>query len=178
MKQILVAALFALVLVGCDKSNPVENTTSSEALFSEESMYKTTIMTDVEIEQRHGIDSGHDSLRHGRMLGHLKMFIGLTEIQFDSVKKYAQTMFITLHDIRSQVHDSLITRDQARELVVAARVQFVTSVTLILTAEQVVKFEEWVANFWNNPSHRRGHGGKGGHGGGHGGPGGGPGGRP
>jgi hypothetical protein len=175
MKHFLAAAVFALILVGCDQSNPVENSTGGEALYSEASMYKMTIMSDTEIEQMQGNGPGHDSLRHGRMLGHLKTVVGLTDVQFDSVKVYAQTMFVALNDIRSQVHDSLITREQAQVRVAEVRAQFVASITAILTTDQLAKFEEWVANFWNKPPHRRGPGGRGGHGGG---PGGGPGGRP
>jgi hypothetical protein len=170
MKHILAAAFFALLLVGCDQSNPVENSTGGEALYSEESMYKMTIMSDTEIERMQGNGPGHDSLRHGRMLGHLKTVVGLTDVQFDSVKVYAQTMFLALNNIRSQVHDSLITREQAKVLVAEVRAQFVASISTILTADQTAKFEEWVTKFWNKPPHRRGPGGRGGHGG--------PGGRP
>jgi hypothetical protein len=179
MKSIFAALMMALLVVGCDNSNPVDERSDSQAMFGEETMYKTAISTDTELEQMQGNGPGHDSLRHGRMLGHLKMFVGLTDVQFDSVKVYAQTMFVGLNEIRSQVHDSLITREEAKVLVTAVRAQFIASVTAIITADQTAKFEEWVANFWNKPPHRKGPGGRGGHGGpGGGGPGGGPGGRP
>jgi len=170
MKHLFVAALFALLFVGCDKSSPVASEIATDAPYSVETMYKATVATDTEIIEMHGDGPAHDSIRHGRMLGHIKEYVGLTDAQFDSVKVYAQTLFVTLKDIRKQVHDSLITKEQARELVVAARTQFVDSIKFILTAEQIVKFDEWVTNFWNKPP-RRGPGGRGGHDD-HGGPGG------
>ena len=156
--------MFALLMVGCDNSTSVDTTSAAgEALFSEESMYKTVTSTDDDLAQMHGEGPVHDSLRHGRMLGHLKVHLGLTDEQFDSVKVYAKSMFLTLKDIRDQVHDSLITREQARELVTAARTQFVASIKLILTEEQLIKLEDWITNFWNRPPHRRhGHRGPGG----------------
>lgn len=165
MRHTIVAALFALLLVGCDNSNPVETETTSEAMFGVESMYRVATATDVQYVEIQKNGTGHDSVRHGRMLGHLKTYVGLTDVQFDSVKAYAETMFLTLKDIRTQVHDSLITREEAHALVVAAREQFVASIRLILTDEQLVLFEQWITNFWNKPPHRRGHGGRGGHGG-------------
>lgn len=165
MKQLLVAALFAVLMIGCDKSNPVQSDTGGDALYSEQSMLKTALTSEAEIEPMHGNGPAHDSIRHGRMLGHLKIHLGLTDAQFDSIKVYAQTMFVALKDIRTQVHDSLITKDQALVLVIAAREQFVTSIKSILTAEQLIKFEKWVTNFWNKPPRRHGHGGRGGHGG-------------
>ncbi|NUN71177.1 MAG: hypothetical protein HUU02_15860 [Bacteroidetes bacterium] len=169
MKNLLAAALFALILVGCDNSSPVEADQNSDALYSETSMLKTTQATDDEIRANHGSGPMHDSLRHARMLNHLKTYVGLSDAQFDSVKIYAQTLFAALNDIRTQVKDSTITRDEAKELVVAARAQFVASVTLIITEEQTALFTEWVEKFWNKKPGRKGPGGRGGHG--HGGPG-------
>ncbi len=162
MKNFLAAALFALLLVGCDKSNPIENSASSDALFGEETMYKTTITSEDEMVRMHGNGPAHDSLRHGRMLGHLKRYVRLTDVQMDSVKVYAITLFNTMKGIRTQVRDSLITRAQARELVKGARDQFVSSIRAILTTEQVTKFDEWVKKFWNKHPRRHGHGGRGG----------------
>ncbi len=173
MKQFFAALMVTLVLIGCDTTGPSEQSAETAALYGEETMYTTTVSTEAELQMMHGNGPGHDSIRHGRMLGHIKMFVGLTDEQFDSVKVYAETMFLTLKDIRTKVRDSVITRDQARELVVAARLQFVASIKLILTADQLVKFEEWVTKFWNKHPRRGGHGGRGGHDG----PGG-PGGRP
>ena len=54
-----------------------------------------------------------------------------------------------------------------RELVKAARDQFVASVQSILTTDQLALFDRWVVKFWNKAGHRggpRGHGGSGGHG--------------
>ncbi len=165
MKNILLAAIFALILVGCDRSNPVGSGDTSEALYSEEAMYTTAVSSDIEIVHMQGNGPGHDSIRHGRMLGHLKVHLGLSDAQFDSVKVYAETMFLSLKDIRTQVHDSLITKVQARELVKAARDQFVTSVNSILTGDQIAKFERWIAKFWHKHPRRPGHDGRGGHGG-------------
>ncbi len=166
----IIPALFALLLVGCDQSNPVEQNYLSDALYGEESMYKATITTEAELSVMKGEGSAHDSVRHGRMLGHLKTYLELTDAQFDSAKVYAGTMFETLKNIRTQVHDSVITRAEAKVLVVEARAEFVASIKLILTADQIVKFERWVTEFWNKHPRRHGHGGRGGHGG--------PGGRP
>ncbi len=165
MKNILVAAIFALLLVGCDRSNPVESDNTSDALYSETTMYNTAVSSDAELVGLQADGVAHDSIRHGRMLGHLKVFVGLSDEQFDSVKVYAQTMFLSLKDIRTQVHDSLITKEQARELVKASRDQFVTSVKSILTGDQIAKFERWITNFWSKHPRRHGHGGHGGRGG-------------
>jgi len=181
MKKIFAVALFALLLVGCDKSNPTDTTTASSSAveFSETSMLKMTVLQVDDIIITTTADSVcHDSLRHGRMLNSLNIHLGLTPEQFDSVKVYGITLFNTLKDIRQQVKDSLITKIQARELVKAARDQFIASVQSILTTEQLVKFNKWVVRFWNKAGHRgggpRGHGGPGGNGGpgGHGMPGG------
>ena len=174
MKQILAAMLFTFILIGCDNSNPSDANVNSEAMYGEETMYKTTISTYSEISLMQGNGPGHDSIRHGRMLGHLKTYVGLTDVQFDSVKVYAQTLFLSLKDIHKQYHDSLITREEARELVKTARGQFVISVKSILTEEQSAKFDVWVERFWNKPPHRGGHGKPGGRGHGNGGPGGRP----
>lgn len=165
MKHILIAALFGLLLIGCDKSNPVDEVTAGDALYGEEAMYKTTISTDDELARMNGNGPAHDLLRHGRMLGHLKTRLELTDTQFESVKVYAASMFEALKEIRTQVHDGLITRDEAHALVSEVRAQFVESVILILTEDQISKFERWIAEFWNKPHRRHGHGGPGGPGG-------------
>lgn len=169
MKNLLAAALFALILVGCDNSSPIEADQNGDAMYSETSMYKTTQATDNEIQTSQGNGPAHDSLRHARMLNHLKTYVGLTDAQFDSVHVYALTLFTTLNDVRTQVKDSIITRDQAKELVVAARAAFIASVTAIITEDQLTLFNEWVVKFWNKPAGRKGPGGKGGPGHGHGG---------
>jgi hypothetical protein len=183
MKNIVAVVLFALVLVGCDKSNPTDTTaaSSSSVAFSETSMLKA-VGDDV---VTFGADTVcHDSLRNVRMLDSLNIHLGLSIEQFDSVKVYGATLHAALESIKQQVKDTLITKVQARELVKAARDQFIASIQSILTADQLVKFDAWVLKFWNKAGHR-GHGGRGGHGGpggngGHGRPGGhdGPGGRP
>lgn len=165
MKYTLSTLLFMLLLLGCEKNNPVEGTVaSSDVEFSELSMYKTTVATtEQEMTQLRASNMFHDSLRHGKMLGTLRRYVGLTDAQMESVKVYAKTLFDALQSIRQQVHDSTITKEQARVLVQAAREQFITSVKVILTEEQVTKFEEWIVRFWNK-HHKHGHRERGGHG--------------
>lgn len=166
MKFTLTAVLVTLFIAGCDRNNPVESSSvPADVEFSELSMYKTTVATtDQEMTQLRESNMFHDSLRHGKMLGTLKRYVGLSEAQMESVKVYAKTLFDALHNIRRQVHDSTITKEQARALVVAARDQFIASVKTILTEEQVAKFDEWIVKFWNK-RHQHGHRGRGGHGG-------------
>lgn len=160
MKNFLAAALFGLLLVGCDKSTPIESEANSDALYGEETMYKTTIVSDNELVTMQGNGPAHDSIRHGRMLGTLKRYVGLTDEQFDSVKVYAKTLFESLKEIRVQVHTGVITKEEAKIAVGNARAKFVASVKLILTAEQQTKFNEWIVKFWNRHHHRRGPGGR------------------
>ncbi|MEW6061997.1 MAG: hypothetical protein AB1600_08670 [Bacteroidota bacterium] len=167
MKNIFVVVSFALLLVGCDKNNPVEQTSSTaDVEFSETSMYKTAVATDDEYVRLCRDSVAHDSLRHGKMLGTLKWYVGLSDAQVESVKVYGKLLFESIQDIRQQVKDSAITREEARILVQAARDQFVASVKSILTEDQRTKFEEWIVKFWNK-HHRRGHerGSRGEHGG-------------
>ncbi|MBI2429988.1 MAG: hypothetical protein HYV29_14560 [Ignavibacteriales bacterium] len=170
MKNIFAFIVAALLLVGCDNNSPVEPTVSSTDIeFSETSMYKTAVATDEELVRLCADSVAHDSLRHGRMLGSLQWYVGLSDAQVESVKVYGKSLFEVLQNIRLQVKDSTITRDEARTLVQAARDQFVASVKSILTEDQITKFEEWIVKFWNK-HHRRGHGrggrgGDGGHGG-------------
>ncbi len=159
MKNLLVLFVVALMYVGCDKSNPIDNIVNGDVAYSEESMYKTTVSTEDELVQMRGVGSAHDSLRHGKMLGTLKRYVGLTDEQFDSVKVYAKTLFESLKEIRVQVHAGVITREEAKIAVGNARAKFVASVKLILTAEQQTKFNEWIVKFWNRHHHRRGPGG-------------------
>ena len=172
MKNIFAVVFIALLLVGCDKNNPVDQTaTSTEVEFSETSMYKTSVATDKELVRLCADNIAHDSLRHGRMIGSLRRYVGLSDAQVESVKVYGKSLFESLQKIRQQVKDSTITREEARTLVQAARDQFIASVKSILTEDQITKFEDWIVKFWNK-HHRRGHG-RGGRGGHHG-----PGGRP
>lgn len=175
MKKIFAVVFFALLLVGCDKSNPTESTSasSSEVAFSETSMLKMAIITVDGLVVITGADSVcHDSLRNVRMLDSLTIHLGLTAEQFDSVNVYGATLFTSLQDIRQQVKDTLITKLQARDLVKAARDQFIASVRSILTTEQTTIFDAWIIKFWNKQGHRGGPRGHGGPNGGHGGPGG------
>lgn len=174
MKNLFVAGLFALLLIGCDKSNPsgaaadaASLSSANDVAFSENSMYSAVVASNVEFTMADDdsviCDSLHperDSLYHfGRMLGSLKHVTGLTNAQFDSVKIYAQTLFDTLHSIHAQVRDSSITKAEARVLVQAARDQFIASVRSILTADQLVQLDEWALRFWNrHHEHGRGHG--------------------
>lgn len=158
MKNILAIVFVALLLVGCDKSNPTAVNTSAatgDVAFSEASMYKTVTATDSEYESLERDSVAHNSHRHGKMIGTLKWFVGLTDAQVESVKVYGKTLFETLQSIRQQVRDSVITKDEAKILVQAARDQFIASVKMILTADQLAKFEEWIVKFWNKHHHRR-----------------------
>jgi hypothetical protein len=160
MKNILFAALAAAVLIGCDNSNPADASMPADAEYSETSMYKTTVASQTEAIQLQSKNMFHDSHRHGRMLGTLKRHVQLTEAQFESVKVYGTTLFEEIQAIRSQVQDSLITREEALELVIAAREQFLLSVKSILTEEQIALFDEWILRFWNKHHGRppgRGH---------------------
>jgi hypothetical protein len=160
MKNILFAALVAAVLIGCDNSNPADSSTPADAEYNETSMYKTTVASQTEAIQLQSQNMFHDSLRHGKMLGTMKRHVQLTEAQFESVKVYGKALFDKLQEIRSQVQDSLITKEQARELVIAAREQFILSVKSVLTEEQLAKFDEWIVRFWTKHHGRpfgRGH---------------------
>lgn len=157
MKNILFVALIVAVLIGCDNSNPAAASVTTDAEYSETSMYKTTTASETEAVLLHQQHMFHDSLRHGKMLGTLKRHVQLTEAQFESVKVYGKTLFDELKAIRTQVLDSAIAKEQARELVIAARTQFIESVKSILTEEQIGKFEEWIVRFWNK-HHGRPHG--------------------
>jgi hypothetical protein len=190
MRNFLVLLVVTMLYIGCDKSNPIDTgttSTQSDAVFGELSMQKTAlgssatsdILSDTCIHM-------HDSIRNVFMLDSLKAYLSLTDVQFESVKTFGSTLNAALADIHVQVEAKTITPDSAMTLVKAARDQFVASVKTILTADQLVAFDTWLANFWNRPPHgREGHGGPGGRGGqggrgGHGGPRGpgGPGGRP
>lgn len=166
MKYALAVTLMLIALVGCEQSNPAEATSPADVEYNELSMYKTTVaaQNDVELLQRQ--NTYHDSLRHGRMLGTLIRYVGLNDAQIESVKVYGGILFETLKGIRAQVHDSLITREEARNLVIAAREQFIASVRSILTEEQSEKLDQWIVKFWNKqhgrPPGRRGPHGPGG----------------
>jgi hypothetical protein len=166
MKQIFVVVLMLIALVGCDQSNPAEATSPADVEYNELSMFKTTVAAQNEVEQLQTQNIYHDSLRHGRMLGTLIRYVGLNGAQIESVKVYGRNMFETLKGIRAQVHDSLITREEARSLVIAAREQFIASVRSVLTEEQSAKLDEWIVKFWNKqhgrPPGRRGPHGPGG----------------
>jgi len=166
MKNVLAVTLMVIALVGCDQSNPAEATSPTDVEYSELSMYKTTVAAQNEVEQLRTQNIYHDSLRHGRMLGTLIRYVGLNDTQIESVKVYGSIMFETLKGIRAQVHDSLITREEARNLVNAAREQFIASVRSILSEEQSAKLDEWIVKFWTKqhgrPPGRRGPHGPGG----------------
>ena len=170
MKKLFGFALFALLVVGCDKSNPTNTTTfstttSATVAFSETSMLKMAVETVDGLVITTKDDSVcHDSLRNSYLLDSLKIHLGLTAEQFDSVKVYGTVLFATLKDIRHQVKDTLITKMQARELVKAARDLFIASVQSILTIDQLVIFDAWVIRFWDKAGHRGGHGRHGEHG--------------
>lgn len=176
MRYFLVAGIVALLLAGCDRSNPAAATandsqstiTTGSVLFSESSMVNTVVSDDsiptmcdstTRDSLHHLYDSLHhvnDSLRQVRMLGLLKDSLGLSADQYDSILVYVHTLSATLDTIRAQVHGGLITRDQARDLVKAARDQFIASVESVLTADQLTLFDRWLIHFWDCNHHRHG----------------------
>lgn len=169
MKYLFVAGLFALVIAGCDRNNPTavssdnspSTLSSGNVAFSESVMVTNVVTSDPALimcdsssrdSVRHIVDSlrhTEDSLRQVRMLGLLKDSLGLSDAQIDSIKLYAQTLSSTLESIHAQVRDSSITRDQAVEMVKAARDQFIASIQSVLTADQLALFDRWIYHFWN-----------------------------
>ncbi len=171
MKHLWAVLLAGLILTGCKENNPVESTvstdTQTESMFSETSMYNTTLAKTA--AGTIVADSGrqtHDSLRNLRMLDSLKAYLSLTEDQFVLLQGIGTTLFTRLTEIRALVEDGIIARDSAKALVVIARDEFLASVRLILTEDQLVLFEEWITLYWNKPHHGGGRGGHGHHGGG------------
>jgi hypothetical protein len=166
MKSILAALMAAFLLIGCDKSNPIDspssaNAAQSLAMFSELSMANTanaTLATDISTMSDDGALCAHDSIRNARMLDSLKAYLSLTDIQFSSLNEYGITLFTSLGEIRSKVVAGAITRDSARTLVKAARDQFVASVISMLTPEQATLFETWLTLYWDKTPHRGGPG--------------------
>ncbi len=178
MKAFLAAILLAVVFAGCSKNNPVsansDNTTTvqSEAPYSAISMYKTSIAV-AAAETGVVSDTGtcpHDSLRNAHMLDSIKAYLSLTDEQFVQLKTLGDTLFAQLKAIRTLEIGKQISRDSAHVLVDQLRAQFLASVKLILTADQITLFETWITLYWDRPRHDGGgHGGPGGEG--HGGPG-------
>ncbi len=155
MKHLFALWVFLLMIVGCDRTNPTAAGASSamistsDVAFSETSMLKTVVATDSQLVVMEQDSVAHDSLHHGRMLGSLKTFLGLTDAQFDSVKVFGQTLFETLKEIKKLYRADSISEDSAHVLVKIARDQFIASVRSILTAEQSVKFDVWLKEFWD-----------------------------
>lgn len=182
MKNLLAALLLALLVIGCDRSSPVDasasTATQSEAVFSETSMLKAVLPTGsiADVVADTGVRPPHDSLRNVYMLDSLKAYLGLTDEQFTQLQGFGATLQTTLADIKTQVDAKTITRDSAKVLVGLARATFVDSVKSILTADQLTSFETWLTKYWDRKPIRGVPGGHGGHGGpggrGHGGPGG------
>jgi hypothetical protein len=83
------------------------------------------------------------------MLDSLKVYLTLTDEQFALLKAAGTTLFTALEDIRAQVQAKTVTPDSALVLVKAARDQFVASVKIFLTADQLVKFDQWLILYWN-----------------------------
>ncbi|MDA0987236.1 MAG: hypothetical protein O3A55_06545 [Bacteroidetes bacterium] len=161
----LIFFLSTLFVIGCNFENPLDFI--GEVPYSEESMFLTTQASDIEMQNpRMHPDGGmHDSLRHLRMLEKLKTYVGLTDVQYNQVKVFADKLFADLKDVRLQVRAKSISRDSARSLVLVARDLFIASTKAILTAEQNVKFDEWIKKYWNHRhmfGHRRGRPGHGG----------------
>lgn len=172
MRKLIAVFAIGLLFAGCVKNNPVDSgdgAIQSEAMFSELSMINTALAV--------GIPSGvladtgggcvHDSLRNVHMLDSIKVYLSLTDEQVASLQTIGATLFAKLEEIRGFVQAGTITRDSSKTLVALARAEFITSVKLILTAEQSALFDTWITLYWDKPRHGGGHGGHG-HGGGHG----------
>ncbi len=156
MKQIL-AAILALVLVaGCERGGPTDSASSqtsvaaqSTGTFGEVSMYKMAVTSAADIAPAEIEIQAHDSLKNNAMLDSLTVYLALTDGQVTLLKAAGTTLFTALENIRTQVQAKAVTPDSALVLVKAARDQFVASVKTILTADQLVKFEEWLTLYWN-----------------------------
>jgi hypothetical protein len=101
----------------------------------------------------------NDSLRQDRILEHLTERLGLTGEQVDSIRAFAQRLTDALGSIRVQVRDSVMTKEEARASVAAAREEFIASVRSVLTADQLALLDEWILHFWNRGIGRGPHGG-------------------
>ena len=191
MKNIFVVLFFAVMLVGCDRSNPTDSTMSStgtDVPFSEVSMLKTATVATTLCDSLSLPPAGpvHDSLRNVQLLDSLIKYVSLNSAQTDSVKLYAKTMLDALKALHLQAQnvdhrrDSLrahpggipkdsimLTVDSLQLQVKIIRNQFVASVKSILTPDQVILFDVWITKFWDDGKHRGGLGGFGGRGDGH-----------
>lgn len=169
MKQLITLSLLALFSVGCEKSNPIQTNATADVAYSEQTMFKATQSTDTQISSTQTVNPEYDSTRHIGMLGMLKFNLGLNNSQMDSIAIFGKTMYDALKEIRTKVHTGQLTKDQARQQVKLVRDAFITSVRTILTAEQVIKFDNWITQFWDmhHDGNMRNGGGMGGNGGGH-----------
>lgn len=166
----LIFASFLLLITGCSFDSPTESMT--DVLYSEDSMVYTATSASADFSMMSGSFHAHDSLKHMRMFQKLKDYVGLTDTQVAQVKVFADTLFSRLKAIKQTGRRDSLSRDSVKSLVKLERDNFINSVKSILTADQLVKFEEWITKFWDNknglwrPRGHRGHG-HGGHGGGH-----------
>lgn len=156
MKQILAAILALVIVAGCERSGPTDSASSQTSVaaqsigtFGEVSMYKMAVTSAADIAPAEIEIQAHDSLKNNAMLDSLKVYLALTDEQITLLKAAGTTLFTALEDIRTQVQAKAVTPDSALVLVKAARDQFVASVKTILTADQLVKFEEWLTLYWN-----------------------------
>jgi len=156
MKHLLAAILALVIVAGCERSGPTDSASSqtsvaaqSTGTFGEVSMYKMTVTSAADIAPAEIEIQAHDSLKNNAMLDSLKVYLALTDEQVTLLKAAGITLFTALEDIRAQVQAKGMTSDSALVLVKAARDQFVASVKTILTADQLVKFEEWLTLYWN-----------------------------
>jgi hypothetical protein len=156
MKQLFAVILALIIVVGCERGGPTDSASSqtsvaaqSTGTFGEVSMYKMTVTSAADIAPAEIEIQAHDSLKNNAMLDSLKIYLALTDEQVTLLKTAGTTLFTTLEDIRAQVQAKGVTPDSALVLVRTARDQFVASVKAILTADQLVKFEEWLTLYWN-----------------------------
>ncbi len=157
MKNLFLIFVFALLLAGCKDNSPTQVSMSDEDFFSQESMENSVLQISNSSSTLSHHNSGsiiHDSLRHGNMLLKLKVYLNLSDAQFDSLKVYGKILIDELKAIREKVKTGEITRDEAKVLVKVSRDKFVASFNSVLTDEQKVKFARWATRFWHR--HRGG----------------------
>ena len=156
MKQFLAAVLALVIVAGCERSGPTDSASSQTSVaaqsigqFGEVSMYMMTVTSTVDITPAEVEIQPYDSLKNNAMLDSLTVYLALTGDQVILLKAAGTTLFTALEDIHAQVTANTLTPDSALVLVKAARDQFVASVKAFLTADQLVRFDQWLILYWN-----------------------------
>lgn len=154
MRVFLLAAAMALLVVGCDKTNPSDQLSDAD-MFSEESMlnYATASTGDPGLQSING--GMHNGPRQGKMIRHLTRFLELSDEQAETVRQMGDAMFAELSGIRDSVIAGELTREEARPLVESLREQFMDGLRLLLTPTQQDKLDEWMQHKWERGHQRR-----------------------